>query len=263
MHPTLFHLFGIRIDTYSVIWFIALSIAIIWVIKRLEIYELDEYESRRVMAVSFFFMLIGATLFKKIRMIPYMIENPSYLLNFFNWGISEFGAILGAFISALVMCLFSRKVSFMKLCDAAMPPAILSIAIGRWGCFFNGCCVGITSKFFTAVHFPFDKIGVTRHPVQIYYSLIAFVIVGFLLLVERKILPLQKKKYYSVIAPLGMLCYALMRFSVAPVRERRSLLYMIQHYERFTTYPAIAFALPFVLIWLAYSLYKLKSLSQE
>ncbi|MBQ9573788.1 MAG: hypothetical protein IJR27_00725, partial [Synergistaceae bacterium] len=64
MYPTLFHVFGVRIDSYSVIWFIALSIAILWSIKRLSLYGLDEYESRRVMAVSFFFMLLGARSFE-------------------------------------------------------------------------------------------------------------------------------------------------------------------------------------------------------
>lgn len=262
MYPTLFHIFGIRIDSYSVVWFTALSIAIFWVIKRLKIYGLDEYESRRIMSVSFFFMLIGSALFKKLHMIPYMIKNPSYVLNFFQWGISEFGAISGAFVSAFLMCVFSRKVSFMRLCDAAAPPAMLAIAIGRWGCFLNGCCVGLTSKFCTAVHFPFDKAGVARHPVQIYYSLIAFVIVALLLLVERKILPLQKKKYYSVVAPLGMICYTLMRFAVEPLRDRRSLFYMIWEYKHLTSYTVLAAALPFLILWLIHSLYRLKSLSQ-
>ena len=59
MYPTLFHIFGFRIDTYSVIWFTALSLAIIWVLKRLKIYDIDENEARNVMSVSFLFMLLG------------------------------------------------------------------------------------------------------------------------------------------------------------------------------------------------------------
>ena len=262
MYPTLFHIFGVRVDTYSVMWFIALCLAIIWVIKRLEIYSLDEYESRRIMAVSFFCMMIGAIVFKNFRRIPRIFSDPSYILTIRQWGVSEFGAVLGAFLSAFTMCMFSRKVSFAKLCDAAVPPAFLAIAIGRWGCFLNGCCVGLPTRFFTGVHFPFDRAEIFRHPVQIYYSVIAFLFIGVLLWTERRVIPLQQKKYYPVIAPLGIILYALMRFVIAPVRNWQSLLYMIPRYQYFATYTILAAALPFMLLWLAHSLYKLKSLSQ-
>lgn len=263
MYPTLFHIFGIRIDTYSVMWFIALSLAIIWVIKRLEIYGLDEYESRKIMAVSFFCMMIGAILFKNLRRIPRVFSDPSYILTVRQWGVSEFGAILGAFLSALIMCIFSRKVSFTKLCDSATPPAFLAIAIGRWGCFLNGCCVGLPTKCFIGVHFPFDRAGLLRHPVQIYYSVIAVVIIGILLYVERRIIPSQQKKYYSVITPLGIILYALMRLSVSVVRDRYSFLLKIQYWRYFGTHTILTAALPFLFVWLMYSLYRLKLLSQD
>lgn len=263
MYPTLFHIFGLRIDSYSVMWFIGLSLAIIWVIKRLELYGLDEYESRKIMAVSFFCMMIGAIVFKNFRRLPRVFSDPSYILTVRNWGVSEFGAVLGAFLSAFVMCMFSRKVSFAKLCDAATPPAFLAIAIGRWGCFLNGCCVGLPTKFFTGIHFPFDKPGLFRHPVQIYYSVISLVIIGILLYVERRVIPRQQKKYYSVIAPLGIILYALMRFAIVPVRGRHSLLFMIPRWQYYTTYTILAGAFPFLCVWILHSLYKLKSHSQD
>ena len=165
---------------------------------------------------------------------------------------------MGAFLSALVMCLFSRKVSFVKLCDVTIIPAFLAIAVGRWGCFLNGCCVGLVSKSVFAVHFPFDRAGIFRHPVQIYYSIISAVIVLILLWAERKILPLQKKakRYYSVIAPLGMIMYSLMRYAVIFFREPQSFGWLIVHEW---TYRGITIMLPFMCVWLAYSLLRLKS----
>ncbi|MBR1438738.1 MAG: prolipoprotein diacylglyceryl transferase [Synergistaceae bacterium] len=258
MYPTLFQIGSLRIDTYSVIWFIALSIAIIWSIKRLSLYGLDEYEARRVMAVSFFFMLIGARSFEYILHWRQYMNNPSLFLDINRGGVHEFGAVSGAFLSALVMCLFNRKVSFSKLCDAASPPALLAITIGRWGCFLNGCCVGLPSKFFTAVHFPFDRADVLRHPVQIYYSLIAFVIVAVLLSAERKVLPFQlrQKKHYSVISPLAVILYSLMRYSMIPVRETQPFFWEVTHS---ITYKGINIFLPFMIVWLLHSLLRLKS----
>ena len=260
MYPTLLQLGSFRIDTYSVIWFIALSLAIIWSIKRLGLYELDEDESRRIMSISFLCMLIGAMAFKHIRLIPSYIANPSLMPSFSNWGLSEMGALLGAFISAFILCIFSKKISFMKLCDVSIIPAILSIAIGRWGCFLNGCCVGLRSKFFMAVHFPFDSAGVTRHPVQIYYSVIAFVIVLILIYVEKKILPFQKQKYHSVITPLGIILYSLMRFAIVPVRDYIPLWRLIL---RSPTYQALGIVFPLACVWLTYSLLRIKGIKAD
>ena len=256
MHPTLFRIFGLRIDSYSVIWFIALSVAIIWVIRRLKIYDLDEYESRRIMAVSFFFMLLGARSFEYIENWKLYMSHPSLFLDINRGGVHEFGAISGAFLSAMTMCLLSRKVSFSKLCDAAAPPFILTIAIGRWGCFMNGCCVGIRTNSIFGVHFPFDRAGILRHPVQIYYSVIAFVIVGILLSVEKRVLPRQKgEKHYSVIAPLSVILYLMMRLSVDIVRNYRSFTWLLSHS---LTYRGIMVALPLMSLWLAYGVSKLK-----
>ena len=256
MYPTLIQFGSFRIDTYSVIWFIALSLAIIWSTKRLALYDLDEDESRRIMAISFMFMILGAMTLEHIHDIPSYIRNPSSMPSLTNWGLSEFGAVLGAFIAAFIQCMFSKKISFMKLCDAAIIPAMLSIVIGRWGCFLNGCCVGQPSDFCMAVHFPFDDAGVTRHPVQIYYSVIAFVIMIILLYTEKKVMPLQKKNYYSVITPLGLILYSLMRFAVIPVRDKDSIWVMIRYYA---TYQVLSVVLPLVCIWLMYSLFRLKA----
>lgn len=263
MYPTLLKFWSIRIDTYSVVWFIALSTAILWAIKRLELYDLDEYESRRVMAVSFFFMLLGAKSFEYINHWSNYLKNSSLFLDINRGGLHEFGAISGAFLSAMVMCFLTRKVSFSKLCDVAAPPAILSIAIGRWGCFLNGCCVGRKTEFFTGVHFPFDKAGVLRHPVQIYYSVAAIVIVLILLWVEKKVLPLQlqnklqnQKRHCSIVAPLGVILYSLMRLSIVPFRTAKPLTRLV---SISLTYKGIAIVLPLMVVWLLQSLRRLKS----
>ncbi|MBQ6971523.1 MAG: prolipoprotein diacylglyceryl transferase [Synergistaceae bacterium] len=278
MYPTLFHVFGFRVDSYSVIWFIALIAAIMWTIRRLPVYQLDDYESRRVMAVSFIFMYVGAKSFEYIAHWGYYMADLTRFLDINRGGVHEFGAVSGAFLSAMVMCIFPRKVSFSRLCDAAAPPALLAIAIGRWGCFLNGCCLGLPTTSFVGVHFPFDRAGVYRHPVQIYYSVIAFLIVGILLAAEKRILPFQKTaaefqeakqlhdtgkisgaSHYSVIAPLAVILYCLMRLAVVPFRDRAPFMWMMNHS---LTYRGIKFALPLMLLWLAYSLYRLKTAGQ-
>ncbi len=262
MYPTLFQIGSIRIDTYSVIWFIALSLAILWSIKRLELYGLDEDASRNVMAVSFVCMLLGARIYEYFLHLSTYLNNPKLFLDWNRGGLHELGAIIGAVLSAFVMCRFTRKVSFIKLCDVAIIPAFLAIAVGRWGCFFNGCCVGTLYRGIFAVHFPKDGPTFFRHPVQIYYSVIAVIIILILLWAERRTIPLQKKskRYYSVLAPLGMIFYALMRLAVSPFRTGKTLMWRIAHAS---TSGLLAMMLPIISIWLVYSLLKLKAVSSH
>ena len=255
MYPTLFEIAGFRVDTYSVVWFIALSLAIVWVTHRLEPYGIDEYEARKIMSISFLFMLLGARAPEYFANWRMYFNNPSLLLDLNRGGLHETGALLGAFISAFVLTMLNRKVSFLKLCEAAAIPVMLSIAVGRWGCFLNGCCVGLRTKFFTGVHFPFDRAGLLRHPVQIYYSVAAFVIVAVLLAIERKIKKgrgLQNSD--SIIAPLTLISYSLMRLLIDATRFRGSLIHRI---SKIWNYKAMAcIIIPLSCIWLAYGLHK-------
>ena len=255
MYPTLLTLGSLRIDTYSVVWFIALALAITWSIRRLPLYNLNEDDSRRIMAISFLFMLLGARSYEYIAHWKTYLNNPSLFLNLNRGGLHEFGALLGAFISALVLCLCSKgKISFLKLCDVAIIPFFLAIAIGRWGCFLNGCCVGRRTDFCLAVHFPRDSAGVFRHPVQLYYSAISAAIIFILLWAERKLR--QQEHYYSIIAPLGLALYSLMRITMSFVRETRPFSWLSGHSW---TYKGIVFMLPLICLWLAYSLLRLKA----
>ena len=252
MYPTLFHIFGFRVDTYSVVWFIALSLAIVWAIKRLELYDIDEDEARRIMSVSFFFMLLGARAPEYISNWRLYFDKPSLLLDLKRGGLHEIGAITGAFVSALIIGIFSKKLSFLRLCEAVAIPAVLAIAVGRWGCFLNGCCVGLRSNFFTAVHFPKDPAGITRHPVQIYYSITAFMIIFMLLVVEKKI---SRYRVHSIIAPLALIAYTLMRFTVDIVRTPQSFSWLIKNSWG---YKILCPALLIEVFWLLYGLFLLR-----
>ncbi|MBR0074704.1 MAG: prolipoprotein diacylglyceryl transferase [Synergistaceae bacterium] len=259
MYPTLFQIFGFRIDTYSVIWFTALSFAIIWVLKRLKIYDIDENEARNVMSVSFLFMLLGARMPEYIENWKIYSADPILIIKNLNaGGIHEIGAVSGALISAMLLCLLKRKkISFLKLAEAASVCALLAIAVGRWGCFMNGCCVGEISDFCLAVHFPNDEIGITRHPVQIYYSVFAFVSILILLCIEKLISRSHDiSKSHSILAPLSLILFTVMRFVIIPVRDGKTFIEGFNHYEG---YSVLLWALPFEILWLLYGLRRLKS----
>src|SRR5437588_10775566 len=66
----------------------------------------------------------------------------------------------------------------IKTGDSFALPLALAMAIGRWGCFFNGCCYGRETDLAWACDF---GDGVLRHPTQVYESLFHLAMAGVLL----------------------------------------------------------------------------------
>jgi prolipoprotein diacylglyceryltransferase len=55
----------------------------------------------------------------------------------------------------------------VKTGDSFALPLAAAVAVGRWGCFFNGCCAGTETTLPWAVDF---GDGLPRHPTQVYES---------------------------------------------------------------------------------------------
>lgn len=137
--------------------------------------------------------LIGARLYYLVFFEPSsFIEDPGAVLKIWQGGLAIHGAILGGILTAL---LFSKihKISFWKLADLVAPSIVLGQAIGRIGCFLNGCCFGVPTESVFGVHFPKESLayiaynGLAVHPIQLYESF--FSAIGFLFLwsMRRKI----------------------------------------------------------------------------
>ena len=228
MHPVLFRLGSLQIDTYSVLWFLALSLAILWSVRRFPLYGVDDGAGRHVIGWSFLWMLFGARAMEYLRNASDYIADPSLFLDLKHGELSEVGAFLGAFLAALVLCRRNPKAPFQSLCGVVALPAALTMLVGRWGCFFNGCCVGIASKCALALHFPRDPIGVARHPTQLYYSAAAAAMLLVLYLVERTLIRRVLSRGEDLresagarggaVTSIGLMLYAAMRLSVDVVR---------------------------------------------
>jgi phosphatidylglycerol:prolipoprotein diacylglycerol transferase len=222
MFPVLFEIGNIPVETYYVVWFSALSLMLWWTVRRLPLYGIDDDEGRRVLSWAFLGMLAGARGFELVRNFSVYWNTPSLLLDLRRGGVSEVGAVFGATVTVLALCWRNSRVPFNRLCDAACLPALSAIAVGRWGCFFAGCCVGIKSVMPFALRFPYDAPAVTRHPTQLYYSFSAAAILLVLFLFEKRILR-RGVPPSSLLAPLTLILCSVMRFSVDPLRADRAL----------------------------------------
>ena len=119
--------------------------------------------------------LCGAKSLAWLQHVDYTIDafynNPAMLIG----GKTMVGGLLGGLIGVEA----SKKILGITQStgDVYVYPLIVSISIGRIGCFFSGledATYGISSNFFWAVNF---GDGVTRHPTQI-YEIIFLIILG-------------------------------------------------------------------------------------
>lgn len=83
---------------------------------------------------------------------------------FFIWqgGLVIYGGFLGG-IAAIVIFARVRKLSFLWVMDCIAAPAMLGMAIGRFGCLLNGCCYGDYCEAPWALTFPADSPAAERY----------------------------------------------------------------------------------------------------
>ena len=174
VRPVLFHLGPLPVPSYAV--FVTLGLAAgLWVYWR---------EARRQRAASentFYILMAGLTGGVIGAKIPILVlewknlaahfPDPGPLVS----GRSIVGGLVGG---ALAVVLVKRWLGIRDRRGNLFAPAIaLGVAVGRIGCFLEGCCYGIPTRLPWGVDF---GDGIPRHPTQLYES--AFLLGLFLVL---------------------------------------------------------------------------------
>jgi phosphatidylglycerol:prolipoprotein diacylglycerol transferase len=72
-----------------------------------------------------------------------------------------------------------------KTGDTFALPLALALAVGRWGCFFNGCCYGVPTDLSWGVTFDVGGVPTKCHPTQIYECFFHLWMAAILLLLLR------------------------------------------------------------------------------
>jgi phosphatidylglycerol:prolipoprotein diacylglycerol transferase len=150
--------------------------------------------------------IIVSRLFHVIDKWSYYIAHPGQIIG--SEGLTVYGAVVGALLAVLIYCgvkklsfwhqglriYLSQVVRFFwQIGDVVAPGAILAQAIGRIGCFMNGCCYGLpTSLSWGAVYTnpgsycPLDE---PFQPTQIYHFVWNLIGFGILWSLRRRLKP--------------------------------------------------------------------------
>ncbi len=193
MHPILFHVGALTVHTYGVMLMLSF-VAGLWrmvIVARRKRAENPTYPvtPEAALDVGIWVMLgivIGARLlFVLVDWSDYK-AHPLTALQFWEGGLSFHGGFFGVLLALALFCR-KHRIPFLVLGDLLAPSAMLGYAIGRVGCFFNGCCYGAPTHLPWGVRF-FDDghWTVPSHPTQLYSTALSLIFFAVLVRMERR-----------------------------------------------------------------------------
>jgi phosphatidylglycerol:prolipoprotein diacylglycerol transferase len=216
MYPRLFELGPITLYTYGVLLAAAYLVGLKLAMVRAKARGLD---ANRVLDLGIYIIisaLVGAKLLLLVTDFRTFRADPRELLTLARSG----GVFYGGLILAVIVALwYIRRVGLplWTTCDVFAPGIALGHVVGRFGCFFAGCCYGKPTTKPWGITFtdPFaasnvgTPLGIPLHPTQLYEAGAELLILIVLLMSERKGRPFAGRTFW-----LYMLLYAISRFII-------------------------------------------------
>jgi len=216
MHPRLFEVGPLTVYTYGVLLAAAYLLGLKLAMVRAEKRGLD---ATRILDLGIYIIvsaLVGAKLLLLATDFRSFTSDPRELLTLVRSG----GVFYGGLILAVGVSLWyirHAKLPLWTTCDAFAPGIALGHVVGRFGCFFAGCCYGRPTTLPWGITFTDPlaaanvgtPLGVPLHPTQLYEAGAEFLILLVLLASERKGRGFAGRTFW-----LYMLLYAISRFVI-------------------------------------------------
>ncbi|HEX4346479.1 MAG TPA: prolipoprotein diacylglyceryl transferase [Vicinamibacterales bacterium] len=216
MYPRLFELGPVTVYTYGVLLAAAYLLGLKYAMVRANARGLDE---ARVLDLGIYIIiaaLVGAKALLLAVDFKTYTANPRELLDLLREG----GVFYGGLILAVVVAVIYIRRTALPLwttTDVFAPGIALGHVVGRFGCFFAGCCWGkpTTMPWGITFHDPFTSLNtgtpldLPLHPTQLYEAGAEAIILGLLLFSETRGRRFPGRTFW-----LYMLLYAISRFII-------------------------------------------------
>jgi phosphatidylglycerol---prolipoprotein diacylglyceryl transferase len=215
MHPILFEFGAVTVYTYGVLLAAAYLLGLQFALVRARSRGLNP---QRVMDLGIWIIisaLVGAKLLLLL-LYPSQFASAAGLLNLAR----SAGVFYGGLIAAVTVALLYLRRHHMPLwttTDCFAPGIALGHVIGRMGCLMAGCCYGRPTTLPWAITFrnPLAEanvgtpLNVPLHPTQLYEAGAELLILGILLVSERRGRQFPGRTFW-----LYMLLYGVSRFAI-------------------------------------------------
>lgn len=212
MHPILFQIGPLKIYSYGVC--LASGFIIAALLARAEARR-QNVSPEKILDIALSALLagiLGARAFYVAQNLSYYASFPAEILMLHKGGLSFYGGFISA-VFWVIIALKRAGLPLFKTLDIYAPYIALAQAIGRIGCFLNGCCYGKETTCRWAVSIPADTLS--RHPVQLYESLSLLLIFLFLRILQ------EKRRFSNKSANIFLfycILYSILRFSLEFLR---------------------------------------------
>jgi len=239
MCPILIDFGFVTIYWYGVTVAVSILVSIFLIHRQNGLSKEDAYVIDNVIICALFFGILGARLLHVFQNWQYYSISPNEIVAIHKGGLAIQGGIFLGFVSSLFYLILRNK---LKLADLIMPYLALSQAIGRIGCFLNGCCYGIECDAFFCVKFP--NLTAKVLPVQFFYSFL-FLALFFLL---RKIYKKQIFRFQTLI--LYFVFDGTLRFFLDFLRgDLESVVFGLKLSQIVALVTILIFSIVYVLLW--------------
>lgn len=153
MHPVLFQVKSVTIYSYG--FFVALAVLTVFFLagRRARTFGFQRPALLDLVFLLFVSGVLGARIFFVIQHFDGYQSDFWKAFQIQEGGLVWYGGFFAAGLAGMIFCFF-KKWPILRVCDFFAPLVALAHAIGRVGCFFNGCCFGHSG-----------------HPVQLYEAL--------------------------------------------------------------------------------------------
>jgi phosphatidylglycerol:prolipoprotein diacylglycerol transferase len=117
--------------------------------------------------------ILGGRIVYGVLTWPAFLEHPLEFFAIWHGGLVWYGGFLGGALAG-VFYTRANRLPALRVMDHFIPYVALGHAIGRIGCFLNGCCYGRPSDAWCAVEFPGH--GVSVLPTQLFEAAGLFIL---------------------------------------------------------------------------------------
>jgi len=210
MRPILFNIGPLPIRSYGLFLFLAFVVGIELARRDAKRANLDP---KAVMDVGFWLVISGIAGARIMYVLFYardrLLHDPLLVFRTWEGGLVYWGGFLLALPTAALLC-HRHGLPVLRALDLTAPSVAIGQALGRIGCFLNGCCYGVACNLPIGVKFP--HLDHPVHPTQLYESAAQFVWFGILWSMRKRI------KRPGALISLYVIAYSATRFAIEFLR---------------------------------------------
>jgi phosphatidylglycerol---prolipoprotein diacylglyceryl transferase len=209
MYPILFSVGPVKIYSYGVMLAIAFLITLHLMSKRCAFFNTTKEQLNNLVIILLVSGIVGARILYVLLNLDFFLEQPLEVFMVNKGGLVFYGGL----ILSIPSCIIYAKKAKIKILDAAdliSPYIALGHAIGRIGCFLNGCCFGKPTDSIFGVCFPSSDIKV--YPTQLFSSICLFLIFAALFRLQKR------RRFKGEVISLYLVCYGVFRFLIEFLR---------------------------------------------